>query len=335
MNRKNQALSSALESSGSQPGTFPLLAQKAREKWGTLMAIALVVLLTSAAALASTPQGTFDRTLTVNGPVNLEVYTHSGDVRVRAGGSGSVQIHGKIFVGDRWFGGRREDDVHAIEQNPPIHQDGNNVHVDYVDYRNISIDYDITVPVETTVRTKSGSGDQTIEGTRGNVDVQTGSGDVRLSNLNGEIRLQTGSGDVRARQVSGSVKGGTGSGDVEVEESGPGDIDLHTGSGGVTARGVQGSFRGETGSGDVTAEGAPSGPWEVRTGSGNVHLRLPSNAAFEADISTSSGSIDVNAPLEMTVQGRVGDSHKSIHGKVRGGGPLVRVRTGSGDIHVE
>jgi hypothetical protein len=37
----------------------------------------------------------------------------------------------------------------------------------------------------------------------------------------------------------------------------------------------------------------------------------------------------------MTVQGRIGDVHKQIHGKVRGGGPLLRVRTGSGDIHIE
>ena len=296
---------------------------------------ALVVFASSAALAWNSPQGTFDKTLSVSGPVDLEVLTHSGDVRIRAGSSGSVQIHGKIYVGDRWFGGRREDDVHAIEQNPPIRQDGNNIHIEYVNYRNISIDYDITVPAEATIRTKSGSGDQTIEGTKGNVEVTTGSGDVRLNNLQGEIRLQTGSGDVRARQVSGSARGGTGSGDIEIEESGPGDIDLHTGSGNITARGVEGSFHGETGSGEITAEGKQSGTWDARTGSGNVRLRLPSNAAFDADISTSSGSIDVGAPLEMTVQGRVGDSHKSIHGKVRGGGPLLRVHTGSGDIHID
>jgi hypothetical protein len=315
MNRKNQALTSNIVSGA---------------------VVALVVLFASSAALAwNSPQGTFDRTLSVSGPVDLEVLTHSGDVRIRAGSSGSVQIHGKIYVGDRWLGGHREDDVHAIEQNPPIRQDGNNIHVEYVNYRNISIDYEITVPTETTVRTKSGSGDQTIEGTHGNAEVQTGSGDVRLSNLQGEIRVQTGSGDVRAREVSGSVRGGTGSGDVEIEESGPGDIDLHTGSGNISARGVQGSFHGETGSGEITAEGQQSGTWDARTGSGNVRLRLPSNAAFDADISTSSGSIDVGAPMEMTVQGRVGDMHKSIHGKVRGGGPLLRVHTGSGDIHIE
>lgn len=320
MNRKTRILHPTFESSRS---TRRLI-------------VALVVLFTSTAALAwPNPQGTFDRTLQVTGPVDLEVLTHSGDVQVRAGSSGTVQIHGKIFVGNNWLGGHRDADVHGIEQNPPIRQEGNNIHIDYVDVHNISIDYEITVPADTTVRTHSGSGDQTIEGTHGNVDVQTGSGDVKLASLQGEIRLQTGSGDVRAREVSGSVKGGTGSGDVEIEEMGPGDVDMHTGSGNITARGIQGSFHGEAGSGDITAEGTQTGSWDIRTGSGNVHVRIPSNAGFDADISTSSGSIDVGAPIEMTVQGRVGESHKQIHGKARGGGPLLRVRTGSGDIHIE
>lgn len=300
-----------------------------------LFAAGLVVLFASNVVCASNPQGSFEKTLQVNGPVDLEVLTHSGDVTVRAGSSGSVFIRGKIYVGDRWFGGHREDDVHAIEQNPPIRQTGNSIHIDYVNYRNIAIDYEITVPAEATIRARSGSGDETIEGTHGNVDVQTGSGDVRLARLNGEIRLQTGSGNIRAREISGMVRGGTGSGDVEIEQGGSGDVDLHTGSGNISARGVQGGFRGETGSGDVTAEGSQSGPWDIRTGSGNVHVRLPDNAAFDADISTSSGSIDVGHPVEMTVQGRVGDSHKSIHGKVHGGGPTLHVRTGSGDIHIQ
>jgi hypothetical protein len=37
----------------------------------------------------------------------------------------------------------------------------------------------------------------------------------------------------------------------------------------------------------------------------------------------------------MTVQGRVHEERKTIRGKVRGGGPLLRVRTGSGDIQIE
>jgi Toastrack DUF4097 len=310
-----------------------------RRSWpGSLFAslsLALVVLF-STAVFASTPQGTFDKTLSVSGPVDLEVLTHSGDVTIRAGASGSVQIHGKIFVSDRWLRGDRQAEVDQIEKNPPIRQEGNSLHVDYIpETHDISVDYEITVPADTVIHSHTGSGDQIVEGTHGNVDVQTGSGDLKLANLTGEIRLQTGSGDVRARQISGPVTGGTGSGDVEIEETGAGDINLHTGSGNIGARGIQGSFHGEAGSGDITAEGTQSGMWEIRTGSGNVRVRLPSNAAFDADITTSSGTIDVNSPIEMTVQGRVQEARKQIRGKVRGGGPLLTVHTGSGDIQIE
>jgi len=297
-------------------------------------AIVLVVLFSTALVYASTPQGTFDRTLQVSGPVDLEVLTHSGDITIRAGSSGSIQIHGKIFVGDHWLH-NRDTEVHEIEQNPPIRQDGNRIHIDYVNARNIAVDYEITVPADATINARSGSGDQTVEGTRGNADIETGSGDVRMTNVTGEFRIRTGSGNLRARQISGAVRGGAGSGDIEIEEAGQGDIDLHTGSGNITVRGVQGGFHGEAGSGDITAEGTQNGNWEVHTGSGNVHVRLPANSAFDADLSTSSGTIEVNSPIEMTVQGRVQESRKQIHGKVRGGGPLLSVRTGSGDIHIE
>ena len=300
-----------------------------------MFAIALVVLFASTAVFASSVQGQFERTLQVNGPVNLEVLTRSGDVTVRAGSGGSVFIRGKIHVGDHWLMGGREADVHQIEQNPPIRQEGNSIHIDYVNMRNISVDYEISVPAETTVHTHSGSGDLIVEGTHGNLDAQTGSGDVKLEKLTGELQLHTGSGNIRARNVSGAVRGGTGSGDVEIEEASAGDIDVHTGSGNITARGVHGGFHGETGSGDVTAEGTQTASWEIHTGSGNVHVRLPANSAFDADISTSSGTVDMGEPIEMTVQGRIGDSHKQIKGKVHGGGQLLRVRTGSGDIHIQ
>jgi Putative adhesin len=301
----------------------------------SVLGIALAVLLASTLAVASTPQGTFDKTFQVSGPVDLEVQTRSGDVTIRNGPAGAVSIHGKIFVGDHWLFGNRHDDVSEIEQHPPLRQEGNSIRIDYVDAHDISVDYEITVPAETRIRSHSGSGDQTIEGTRGNIDLQTGSGDVKLARLTGDIHLQTGSGNVRAREISGPVRGGAGSGDIEVEESGSGDVDLHTGSGNIVARGVQGAFHAEAGSGDITGEGVQTGTWEIRTGSGNVHVRLSADAAFDANLSTSSGTLDVSPAITMTVQGRVQETRKQIVGKVRGGGPLLTVRTGSGDIHIE
>ena len=261
----------------------------------SFLTVALITLLASTAAFSSTPQGTFEKSFQVSGPVDLEVLTRSGDITVRSGPSGSVFIRGKIYVGDRWLFGRRQVDVSEIQQHPPLRQEGNSIHIDYVNTRDIAVDYEITVPAETTLRTHSGSGDQIIEGIHGNADLQSGSGDMKLANLTGDIRLQTGSGDVRAHDISGSVRGGAGSGDIEVDERGKGDIDLHTGSGNVTVRGIQGGFRADAGSGDITAEGTQAGSWEIRTGSGNVHVRLPGNSAFDADISTSSGTIDVDS----------------------------------------
>ena len=106
---------------------------------------ALVVLFASTIVFASTPQGTFERTLTVSGPVDLEVLTRSGDVTVRAGSSGSVFIRGKIYIGNHWLSGNRDADVHEIEQHPPIRQEGNSIHIDYVNMHNISVDYEISV----------------------------------------------------------------------------------------------------------------------------------------------------------------------------------------------
>jgi hypothetical protein len=297
--------------------------------------ILAIVLLASAFAAASTPQGSFEKTFQVSGPVDLEVQTRSGDIIVRSGPAGSVAIRGKIYVGDRWLAGNRHAEVAEIEQHPPLRQDGNSVRIDYVNARDISVNYEITVPVDTTVHAHTGSGDQVIEDVHGNADLQSGSGNMKLSRLTGEIRVQTGSGDVQAREIAGPVRGGAGSGNLELEETGAGDVDLHTGSGNVTVRGIQGAFRGEAGSGDITAEGTQMGGWEIRTGSGNIRVRLPANAAFDANLSTSSGTLDVDAPITMTVQGRVQETHKQIVGKVRGGGPLLTLRTGSGDIHIE
>jgi hypothetical protein len=304
-------------------------------RWIPQISLLVTVLACCTFAVASTPQGTFDRTFQVTGPVDLAVQTHSGDITVRTGPAGSVSIHGKIYVGDHWLFGNRHTDVSDIQNNPPVRQDGNNIRIDYVSMRDISIDYEITVPEDTTIRSQSGSGDQTIEGTRGNADLQSGSGDLKLERLTGEVRLQAGSGNVVAREISGPVRGNTGSGNMELEETGSGDVDLHTGSGDIKARGIHGAFHAEAGSGDITAEGEQTGAWDIRTGSGNVHVHLPSDAAFDANISTSSGTLDVDAPITMTVQGRVNDSHRTIVGKVRGGGPLLTLRTGSGDIHIE
>src|SRR5262252_5911616 len=164
-----------------------------------------VVMLASLASFASAA-GTFDRSFQVNGPVDLEVLTRSGDITVHNGGASTVAIHGRIHVGDSWFSSDRKADVQELQNNPPIRQNGNSIRIDYINLRNISVDYEITVPENTTVRTHSGSGNQTVEGIKGAVDLESGSGDMRLARLTGDFHFQTGSGNVRGSEISGPVR---------------------------------------------------------------------------------------------------------------------------------
>jgi len=294
----------------------------------------LAVVLVGAPAFASVV-GTFDRSFQVNGAVDLEVLSRSGDITVHNGAAGTVSIHGKIHVGSSWFSGDHKADVQGIQSNPPIRQNGNSIRIDYINVNNVSIDYEITVPENTAIRAHTGSGDQMVEGLKGNVDLESGSGDMKVARLTGDLHFQTGSGNVRGRELSGPARAKAGSGDIEIEELGAGDVEIRTGSGNITVRGINGGFHAEAGSGDIRGEGSPKNLWSVRTGSGNVNLRVPSEAAFDVDISTSSGSVNMGHAVATTVQGHVGESHKSVIGKVRGGGPAISVHTGSGDISVD
>jgi DUF4097 and DUF4098 domain-containing protein YvlB len=300
-----------------------------------LIAVVSLVVVTSALSSAATPQGTFDRSYPVSGTVDLQVFTHSGDISVHKGPDLTVSIKGKIFVGNRWVEGDRKQQVAALEQNPPIRQTGNSILVDYVQLKNIAIDYEITVPANTIVKTKSGSGDQTVEGTEGAVDVATGSGDVRLRDIKGNMQLRTGSGDVEADHLTGALQAEAGSGNMRLADLRGGDDRLRTGSGDIEIREVNASLAVQTGSGDLRAEGVMAGPWELRTGSGDIELRLPSQANFELDATTSSGSVVVDHPLTMTVQGNLEHSHKNVRGTVGSGGLRLAIHTGSGDVHIQ
>ena len=305
-----------------------------RERLIRLAGTAAVLFMASVFALAS-EQGHFERKFQVSSGADLQVFTRSGDITLHSGPAGTISIVGRIHVGDRWFTGGRKSEVEEIEKNPPVQQSGNFVRIDYVNHTNISIDYEITAPPDTKVRTKSGSGDQTVDGMQAGVEVETGSGDVRFRDVSGEMRVHTGSGNIEARNASGPLEARAGSGDITLEEKAKGDVRIETGSGNVEAHGVNGGLSASTGSGDVRVEGIPANSWTIKTGSGNAELRLPQDASFDLDASSSSGNLEVNHPVTTTVQGRVTDSRKSVRGKVRNGGPEVTVHTGSGNIRID
>jgi len=266
-----------------------------------LVGLALAMACASAqrANAQSSADGSFQRTLNVSGPVDLDVSTGSGRIAIRSGESGRVEVRGSIYVRDGFFSLRDADRVaRDVEAAPPIEQTGNTIRIGRMDntsYRDrVSISYEIVVPPNTVVRSRTGSGSQEITGVDGPVDASTGSGRIRVAN-------------VRAN------------------------VSANTGSGSIAAEGITGGLRARTGSGSITAGGDPKDRWDLSTGSGSVFVRLPQQAAFNLDAHTGSGSVTVDHPI--TVSGRL--RRNEVTGQVRGGGVALDVRTGSGSIRIE
>src|SRR3979409_855049 len=96
----------------------------------------LVFVLVSSLAGFASVIGTFDRSFQVNGPVDLEVLTHSGDIAVRNGAAGTVSIHAKIHSNNSWFGGDHKQEVQELQNNPPIHHNGTSSRLTYSTIKN-------------------------------------------------------------------------------------------------------------------------------------------------------------------------------------------------------
>lgn len=313
-----------------------------------MVAVLLAAGITAGCGGETSAEGTFDRTFKMDGPVQLEVATGSGDVHITPGTTGEVRIHGKIHV-HGWSSEGAQKNLSEIETHPPISQENNLIRVGGVGRRadNLSIDYTIVVPSNTQLHSVSGSGELSVRGIQGpanltsgsgsidasgiggDVQALAGSGDVKLSDIQGQVQITTGSGSQTVRSAKGAVRLHTGSGDMKVEQ--PNDaVVAETGSGKVTINGARADLRVQTGSGEVSIDGNPgaSNYWDLHASSGDVTLHVPSDASFRLYAHTSSGDIDAGIPIVLEgtaakheVRARIGD------GKAR-----VEIETSSGNI---
>ena len=317
-----------------------------------LQLVAAVTLVLVPFALGA-EEGAFDRTLSVTGPIQLDVRTGSGSIEVTAGASGSVEVHGVVRARSGFFSGTdAAEKVRRIEENPPIEQEGNVIRVggqatdDDSLYEGVSISYRIVVPAETALVSKSGSGSQTlgdlagpveaasgsgsltIGSIRGDVRARAGSGSIHIDGVGGNLQVKTGSGSIDASAVRGAIIASAGSGRIELEQTGEGDVSVESGSGGVRVRGVKGGLSISTSSGSIRAEGEMVSDWTLEASSGGVTVELPPDASFELDAHTSSGNIDSERPISVT--GSI--SRKALRGAVGSGGPRLEIETSSGSI---
>jgi DUF4097 and DUF4098 domain-containing protein YvlB len=271
--------------------------------------LVVTALLSLAAVPVLASEATFERNLSINGRVELTVATGSGNIHLTHGSGNQIHIYGKVK--SNW--GDYEQRVREIAANPPIEQTGNIVRIGarHENFNHISIDYEIEAPADAYLNADSGSGNIIDEGVGDNAKLNTGSGNIHANGLHGGFSVSTGSGD------------------IQVEQVGQGDVKAETGSGNIEANDMHGGLHAHTGSGNITVAGTPTNSWHLETGSGNVEFSA-GDAPLTLDASTGSGT--VHTDREMLTQGSIDKHH--VTGKLNGGGPTVRIETGSGNIRV-
>jgi len=167
---------------------------------------------------------------------------------------------------------------------------------------NASVRFEIQVPSESKYdfdRLSSASGDIEVSSVRGSLRINTASGDVRVAGFDGEAEVSSASGDIRVGEVTGTVSARAASGDVEVE---------------ITR-----------------LEG--TGNMEFATASGDVKVSLPSDLDADVDMSTVSGSLTTDFPIQVEQKHHGSGRHAA--GRLGGGSRTLRIRAASGDVSLK
>ncbi|MGD9345035.1 MAG: DUF4097 family beta strand repeat-containing protein [Candidatus Aminicenantes bacterium] len=321
-----------------------------------LVFFALILGLSPASSIAKEKyEEKFEKTVAIAMDGKVYLKNIAGDIDVKTWDRGEVKIDAlKISKHSSMDKAKEYAGLVKIE----ITEDGNTLKIETKYPKNgpkkmsVSVNFNLTIPSRATADINSVSGDLTLANIGGAAKAETVSGDVTLEKIAGNLNGKTVSGNV---SVMGAAKGAyckSVSGSVMVDDV-VGDAELHTVSGTIKAGSVKGSITAENTSGDVklidvtdaktikakTLSGDvdyvgviySDGGYYFKSHSGDVILSIPSDAAFDLEAKTFSGSID--SDFEITLVGKI--SKKQLKGSVNGGGATLEVKTFSGDVHLK
>ena len=187
---------------------------------------------------------------------------------------------------------------------------------------------DITARNAGRVAASSASGDlfgvDCAEGT-----FRSTSGDVVVDSARGPVTIGTSSGDAAARHLADSLRVETVSGDIRVDRA-PRGLVASTGSGTIDVQRAAGRVSVESARGDLKLGlEAPLAASSIESGSGDIELRLAAGTGCDLEVRTSNGTLDAALPIRVQTMNR-----HMISAIVGRGGPVLTIRSSSGDIHM-
>ena len=317
-------------------------------------AVLAVAVWAAAAAPALAQRLAFERTIDVMPGATLDVTTVRGRIDVTTHEARQIRIDGTVTIRvSAGFTAPADPVVLArrVADRPPIEVAGNVVRLrppaNADELRTLTVAYQVRVPRDTTIIVGTDSGEVTIDGVTAPVTVTTESSAISLSRLEGKTEVKTGSGDVKVdraagglhvvtqsssitlRALSGALEARTQSGAVRVSFAAAGSADVETGSSAIQLEGLSGRTKVRTQSGRVELGGAPTDGWDVTTGSSVIEAAFEPSAKFTLEATSTSSSVRVTG---LSVDGFT--AKERVSGKVGGGGPMVRLASRSGQIHI-
>jgi hypothetical protein len=179
----------------------------------------------------------------------------------------------------------------------------------------IELPREIAAHPQNRSKLSTASGEVTVTGLSGKLDVNTASGEITIEEGAAVLTANTASGEVTTTDVDGRITIRSASGDISVQRSQLEHLAVNTASGDV----------------DVEATMAGRETSTLNTVSGDVNLRLTAPAA-RLTLSTVSGDSNVHAEFEKDGRGqwRLVPNNAAASSE----GPTIAIKTVSGDISV-
>ena len=208
------------------------------------------------------------------------------------------------------------------------------------------------------VSLQTGGGNIKIASAKGEIKAESGGGNIiLLSGAQGAV-LETGAGSVRADKCGGTIKATTGGGSIDLGDIG-GPAEIETGAGSIRLASAKGRVKAQTGGGSIQLDGATSVQAETSAGGIIVKLFSSPDARNNSSLETSAGditvylandlAISVRAEIEIANGHMIRSDFSDIHvsseggqwgpktvmaeGQLNGGGPVLKVRTNSGNVN--
>jgi hypothetical protein len=252
-----------------------------------------------------------------------DVSVQGVDARVQVStGGGHLRINDISGVISAETGGQ-DIDVGTVNSDGRFHTAGGKIAVEYIKGNLDAFSGGGTISLGTGLRNavlESGAGDVSVTFCGGTLKAQSGGGNLVLGDVAGPADIRTNGGNLRLHSAKGFVRAHTSAGNIELDGV-PG-ADASTGAGSIVAK--------------FTASDHPRRSSLLETPTGDITVFLPAELPMTIRATIDYGArhtINSEIPgLRIASEGDGLSSSIYAEGKLNGGGPILEIRAGSGNI---